>query len=74
MGGKETSGSAIPPRAPLAPPEHPFHTPLFSDYLADSRRFEPILRWLQTSPVVDWLYVAGVVAVVVLAGCLLALA
>ena len=74
MGGKETSGSAYsPPRAPR-PPRAPIPRPLSSLAVwSDPRWVDRFGHWLRTSPVVDWFYLVGVVAMVVLAGYILAL-
>jgi len=72
MGGKETSGSAYsPPRAPR-PPRAPIPRPLFLAGWTDPDWVPRLGHWVRTSPAVDWLYLVGVVAVVVLAGYILA--
>ena len=71
MGGKETSGSADSPLRAPRPPRAPIPRPPSHRWL--SGWTEGVEQWSSRAPIVDWLYLGAVGAVVVLAGCILAM-
>jgi hypothetical protein len=73
MGGKETSGSVESPLRAPRPPRAPIPRPPSFRRLIGAGWMGRIEQWSARAPIVDWLYLGAVGAVVVLAGCILAI-